>query len=65
MPKMKTHKGLNKRVRISAGGKVKYKKSNMGHLMSGKSGSRRRRLRKAGTLANKALAAKIIRAVQA
>lgn len=50
MPKMKTHKGLTKRIRISAKGKARYKKSNMGHLMSHKSGSRRRSLRKAGFL---------------
>ena len=46
MPKMKTHKGLKKRVRISARGKIRYKKPNSGHLMSGKSGDRRRALRR-------------------
>lgn len=43
--KVKTHKGLSKRVRVSARGKVRYKKSFAGHLMSGKSGRRRQRLR--------------------
>ena len=46
MPKMKTHKGLKKRVKITATGKVRYKSRNAGHLMSGKSGNRRRSLRK-------------------
>ena len=46
MPKMKTHKGLKKRIRITATGKVKYKQANAGHLMGGKSGNRRRRMRK-------------------
>ncbi|MFH0983873.1 MAG: 50S ribosomal protein L35 [Planctomycetota bacterium] len=46
MPKMKTHKGLRKRVKVTARGKVRYKKSFAGHLMSGKSGNRRRGLRK-------------------
>jgi len=45
MPKMKTHKGLGKRVRVSARGKLKYKRPNAGHLMSGKNGNRCRRLR--------------------
>ena len=52
MPKMKTHKGLKKRIRITARGKVKYRASNAGHLLSGKSGNRRRRLRKPHILEN-------------
>jgi large subunit ribosomal protein L35 len=47
---MKTHKGVKKRVRVSATGKVKHKKSFAGHLMSGKSGKRCRRLRQPGLL---------------
>jgi len=42
---MKTHKGLKKRVRVTAKGKLKHKRANAGHLMSGKSGDRRRKLR--------------------
>lgn len=63
MPKMKTHKGIAKRFKVSAGGKVKYKKSNAGHLMSGKGGERRRRLSQRGLLANKPLSARIRRAL--
>ncbi len=50
MPKMKTHKGLKKRVKITATGKVRYKRSFAGHLMSGKSGGHKRALRKPGLL---------------
>lgn len=46
MPKVKTHKGVLKRVRITARGKVKYRKNFGRHLMSGKSGKRVRQLRR-------------------
>jgi large subunit ribosomal protein L35 len=46
MPKMKPHKGLKKRVKVTARGKVLRKKSFHGHLLSGKSGRRKQRLRK-------------------
>jgi len=45
---MKTKKGVKKRFRVTKNGKVIRTKANRGHLMSGKSGKRRRRLRKAG-----------------
>ena len=51
MPKMKPHKGLKKRVKVTARGKVKRRKSFHGHLLSGKSGRRKQRLRKAGIMA--------------
>lgn len=63
MPKMKRHKGLAKRIRVSAGGKARYNRSNAGHLMSGKPSSRRRDLRKKSTIANKKVAAKVRRAL--
>ncbi len=47
MHKFKPHKGLKKRVKVTARGRVKRRKSYAGHLMSGKSGNRRRRLRSA------------------
>ena len=50
MPKQKTHKGLSKRVKVTASGKVKYKKSFTGHLMSSKSAKRKRGLSKASTM---------------
>jgi large subunit ribosomal protein L35 len=45
MPKQKTHKGLSKRVKVTASGKVKRHKSNGGHLLSNKSSKRRRNIR--------------------
>lgn len=44
MPKQKTHKGLAKRVKVTANGKIKHKKAGSGHLMSHKSGNRCRSL---------------------
>ncbi len=44
MPKQKTHKGLSKRVKVTASGKVKYRRSCGGHLMSGKNAKRRKRI---------------------
>jgi large subunit ribosomal protein L35 len=46
MPKIKTHKGLAKRVKITAGGKVKHAKPFKSHLMSTKNAKRCRQLRK-------------------
>lgn len=50
MPKQKVHKGLAKRVKVTAKGKILYKKPFSGHLMSGKSGQRCRILRKKTTM---------------
>lgn len=44
MPKQKTHKGLSKRVKITATGKVKSHRSGGGHLMSTKNAKRRRHI---------------------
>ena len=46
MPKLKTNRGLKKRIKVSPKGKIKRQKAFAGHLMSGKSGNRRRRLKK-------------------
>jgi large subunit ribosomal protein L35 len=50
MPKLKTHKGMKKRFKVSANGKVKHKRCGSSHLMSHKSGKQVRRLRKKSTL---------------
>jgi large subunit ribosomal protein L35 len=50
MPKQKSHKGIKKRMRLTRRGKIVRKHANAGHLMSGKSGQRRRRLRRAGVV---------------
>lgn len=44
MPKQKTHKGLSKRIKITASGKVRHKRAGGSHLMSGKSAKRRKRV---------------------
>ncbi|HEY3324552.1 MAG TPA: 50S ribosomal protein L35 [Planctomycetota bacterium] len=43
MPKLKTHKGLAKRVKVTKKGKIKRMQAFHRHLMTGKGGSRRRR----------------------
>jgi len=50
MPKQKTHKGLSKRVKVTANGKVKHKRAGRGHLMSSKNAKRRRRLSNSSTM---------------
>lgn len=50
MPKQKTHKGLKKRVKVTARGKVTRKSAFRGHLLSGRSPKRRRRLRQTVTM---------------
>lgn len=45
MPKLKSHKGLLKRVKITAKGKIKFSRTGSGHLLSHKSGDERRSLR--------------------
>lgn len=47
MPKLKTHKGMKKRFKVSATGKVSHKRCGSSHLNSHKSSKRIRRLRKA------------------
>jgi len=48
MPKVKTHKGLLKRIRITKTGKVRYNRAGYKHLRSHKSPDRLRRLRRGG-----------------
>ncbi len=60
--KMKTHKGLKKRVKVTGTGKVKRRKSGSGHLLSDKSGKRRRQLRR-GVLVEGKIARNIKRAL--
>ena len=45
MPKQKTHKGMKKRFKVSANGKVKHRSAFRGHLLSQKSGKQERQLR--------------------
>ncbi len=45
MPKMKTHKGSKKRFRVTASGKLKRSQAGKKHLLSHKTGKRKRHLR--------------------
>ncbi|TWT46093.1 50S ribosomal protein L35 [Phycisphaerae bacterium RAS1] len=53
MHKRKPHKGLQKRVKVSARGKIVRHQSFRGHLLSGKSGRRKQRLRRLRTVEGK------------
>ena len=50
MPKQKTHKGIKKRFKLTASGKVKHRKANRVHRMSKKTGKRKRQLRQDGVI---------------
>ncbi len=54
MPKMKTHKGLKKRMKLTRRGKVVRGRANRSHLMSGMSSKRKRQLRRKDTVTAKA-----------
>jgi large subunit ribosomal protein L35 len=51
MPKQKTHKGVKKRFRVTARGKVKHRKSGTSHLAARKTQKRKRHLRGTTVLA--------------
>ena len=51
MPKQKTHKGIKKRFRVTAKGKVKHRQSGTSHLASRKTQKRKRLLRGTTVLA--------------
>lgn len=46
MPKMKTRKGIKKRFKLTAKGKIKRGRNYSNHLFTSKSSNRKRRLRK-------------------
>ncbi len=46
MPKMKTHSGTKKRVKVSGKGKLVREQANRRHLLEGKNRKRTRRLAK-------------------
>jgi large subunit ribosomal protein L35 len=47
MPKMKTHRGVAKRVKATGTGRLKRHKANKSHILTKKSQKRKRGLRKA------------------
>jgi large subunit ribosomal protein L35 len=42
MPKMKTHKGMAKRIKLSATGKLLHRRANRNHMLAHKSASSKR-----------------------
>ena len=46
MPKLKTHRGANKRVKVTATGKFKRSKAFGRHILTKKSSKRKRNLKK-------------------
>ena len=64
MPKLKTHKGMKKRFKVSATGKVSHKRCGSSHLNSHKSGGKIRKLRKKSFLTVSAEAHRVRRALK-
>jgi len=52
MPKMKTKKGVAKRFKVSATGKIKRRKAFKSHILTKKSAKRKRNLRQATLVSN-------------
>jgi large subunit ribosomal protein L35 len=52
MPKMKTKRAAAKRYKLTATGKVRYKKQNLRHILTKKSSKRKRRLRQPAMLSH-------------
>ena len=50
MPKQKTHKGMMKRFKVTASGKIKHRKAFRGHKLSHKTAKRKRGLRQDGVI---------------
>ena len=44
MPKMKTHRGAAKRIKVTGSGKLKRRNANLSHILEKKSPKRKRRL---------------------
>lgn len=50
MPKLKTHRGANKRFRFTGSGKIKRKRAYASHILTKKSQKRKRNLRQSTIL---------------
>lgn len=50
MPKLKTHKGTAKRVKITGSGKITRQRAGAGHLKAHKSKSRKRAINTTGVI---------------
>ena len=53
MPKMKTHKGAAKRLKVTGSGKVRRMRANKSHILTKKSAKRKRRLRRDAAVATR------------
>jgi large subunit ribosomal protein L35 len=53
VPKLKTHKGTAKRVKLSASGKITRLRASGGHLLAKKSKSRKRAINTTGVVTGK------------
>lgn len=51
MPKLKTNKSARKRFRMTASGKIKRKRANLRHILTGRGKKRKRQLRKGAYIA--------------
>lgn len=49
MPKMKTHSGAKKRIRVTKTGKLVHRHARLNHFLQKKSASRKRRLSRTAT----------------
>jgi large subunit ribosomal protein L35 len=58
MPKLKTHRGLAKRVKVTGRGKIRRAKAFRSHLLSSKSPKQKRNLKK-GSLVHPTLAKRL------
>ncbi len=63
MPKIKTHKGAAKRLKVTGTGKIRRYRANSGHLFLTKTTKRKRRLRQS-TLADPTNVKKLNRLIQ-
>lgn len=50
MPKLKTRKSTAKRFKVTGTGKIARSHANKGHLLTGKTRARKRRLRRGGVV---------------
>lgn len=53
MPKLKTHKGTAKRVKLTGSGKITRQRASGGHLLAKKSKSRKRAINSTGVVTGK------------
>lgn len=53
MPKLKTHKGAKKRIKVTANGKLKRSCAFKNHILSKKSRERKRKLRQGAFVSSK------------